>query len=418
MARLNLTKTYIIKKVLIPLIIALLTVGALIVIPLLFNVSNSPEKEINAEQNQEEEVVVEKPVKLEIVCVGDIMVHEPQLASQYDGETGIYNYDNNFQYVKKYIEKADLAIGNFEGTFGGKPYRGYPAFSTPDELAVALKNAGFDVAITANNHMVDTGKAGVIRTLDVLRAAGLTTSGSRIDPSEPQYSVNKVNGVNIGVVSYTYESSGNGSDVAINGNYISEETAQLINSFSYNRLDEDLSKIKSVVDAAKKDGADLIVLYLHWGEEYQQTSNKWQEQIVAAAVNEMNVDVIFASHTHVLQKMGMVTAETTGKKVPVFYSMGNFISNQRLETVQDRHTEQGMIARVELEYMVGTGDILSVKMDYTPTWVDKYKRNGKNVYEIIPLDEEMETNPALIESGHLAKARQALEDINGILKTN
>lgn len=417
MARSNLKKSYILKKVVIPVILALLVVGALIVIPPLFGGGDNPEKDINTGQEQEEEVIVEQPVNLEIVCVGDIMVHEPQLASQYDAETGTYDYNNNFQYVKKYIEKADLAIGNFEGTFGGKPYRGYPAFSTPDELATALKNAGFDVAITANNHMVDKGKAGVIRTLEVLREAGLTTSGSRMNPNEPQYSINNVNGVNVGVVSYTYESSGSGSDVAINGNYISAETAQLINSFSYNRLDGDLEKIKNVVNAAKNEGADMIVLYMHWGEEYQQTPNKWQEQIVAAAVNEMNVDVIFASHSHVLQKMEMVMSEA-GKNVPVFYGMGNFISNQRLETVQDRRTEQGMIARVEFEYMVSTGEILSVEMGYTPTWVDKYKRNGKNVYEVIPLDEEMEANPALIESGHLSKAIQALEDINGILKSN
>jgi len=418
MARLNLTKSYLINKVLVPLIIALLIVGALIVIPLLFGGSNNPDKEVNPGQKQEEEIVAEKPVNLEIICVGDIMVHEPQLASQYDSDTGIYDYNNNFKYVKKYIDKADLAIGNFEGTFGGKPYSGYPAFSTPDELAAALKNTGFDVAVTANNHMVDTGKAGVIRTLEVLRAAGLTTSGSRIDPSEPQYSVNHVNGVNVATVSYTYESSGSGTDVAINGNYISDETAQLINSFSYNSLDEDMKKIRTVIDSAKKEGAEIIVLYLHWGEEYQQTPNKWQEQIVTAAVNEMDVDVIFASHTHVIQKMEMVTSETTGRDVPVFYSMGNFISNQRLETVQDRFTEQGMIARVELEYMVGTGEMLSVKMGYTPTWVDKYKRDGRTVYEVIPLDEEMEANPALIESGHLSKAMQALEDINGILKLN
>src|SRR5665647_2371813 len=226
MAKLNLTKSYMINKVLIPLIIGLLVVGALIVLPLLFSGVNNPGNELSPGQEQEEESAAEKPVNLEIVCVGDIMVHEPQLASQYDAETGIYDYNNNFKYVKKYIDKADLAIGNFEGTFGGRPYSGYPAFSTPDELAMALKDTGFDVAVTANNHMVDTGNAGVIRTLEVLRAAGLTTSGSRIDPSEPRYSISKVKGVNVGIVSYTYESSGNGADVAINGNYISDETAQ------------------------------------------------------------------------------------------------------------------------------------------------------------------------------------------------
>jgi poly-gamma-glutamate synthesis protein (capsule biosynthesis protein) len=407
-----------INKVLIPLIIALLIVGALMVIPLLFNGANNSGSDTDTGQKQEEALAAEKPVNIEIVCVGDIMVHEPQLASQYDEKTGTYDYNNNFKYVKKYIEKADLAIGNFEGTFGGPPYRGYPSFSTPDELADALKSTGFDVVITANNHMVDTGNFGVIRTLEVLRTAGLSTSGSRTDLGEPRYSINKVNGVNVGIISYTYESSGDGAGVAINGNYISDETAQLINSFSYNRLDGDLEEINIVVSDAREAGADVIILYLHWGEEYQQIPNKWQEQIVTSAIEKMNVDVIFASHPHVIQKIEMVESQYTGKYVPVFYSMGNFISNQRVDTVNNRYTEQGMIARVELEYMVGTGEMLSVKMNYTPTWVDKYKRNGENVYEIIPLDEEMESNPALIESGHLSRAKRALEDINGILKIN
>lgn len=418
MGKFNLTRSYMINKVLIPLIIALLIVGALMVIPLLFNGENNSGSDTDTGQKQEEALAAEKPVNIEIVCVGDIMVHEPQLASQYDEKTGTYDYNNNFQYVKKYIEKADLAIGNFEGTFGGPPYRGYPSFSTPDELADALKSTGFDVVITANNHMVDTGNFGVIRTLEVLRTAGLSTSGSRIDLGEPRYSINQVNGVNVGIISYTYESSGDGSGVAINGNYISDETAQLINSFSYNRLEGDLEKINIVVSDAREAGADVIILYLHWGEEYQQIPNKWQEQIVTSAIEKMNVDVIFASHPHVIQKIEMVKSQNTGKSIPVFYSMGNFISNQRVDTVDNRYTEQGMIARVELEYMVGTREMLSVKMNYTPTWVDKYKRNGKNVYEIIPLDEEMESNPALIESGHLSRAKQALEDINGILKIN
>jgi poly-gamma-glutamate synthesis protein (capsule biosynthesis protein) len=360
----------------------------------------------------------EVPLQLEIVCVGDIMIHEPQIASQYDAATGVYDYNNNFQYIKKYIEAADVALGNFEGTFGGTPYRGYPAFSSPDELADALKNNGFDVIITANNHMVDRGGDGVIRTLEVLRGAGLATSGSRLHTEEPSYTLHEVKGIQIGVVSYTYETTGTGPDVSINGNYISSETAALINSFSYGKLEEGLEKMKNGVEQSRTAGADIVVLYLHWGEEYQRTPNQWQRDIVKAAVEDMNVDMVFASHPHVLQEMTMEASSTTGKTVPVFYSMGNIISNQREETLQNRFTEQGMIARVKLEYMMSTGEILNVSMDAVPTWVDRYKRNGKTVYEIIPLDSEMNQNPALQESGHLNRAAQALEDINGILQIN
>lgn len=418
MLKLDSEKTKMVRKIVLPIVIGVLVVGAIIAIPLLLHGKTSNGGNHLPSQSSEGGGEVEEPVTLEILCVGDIMVHEPQIASQLDPETGKYDYNNNFQYVKKYIEAADLALGNFEGTFGGPPYRGYPAFSTPDELASALKTTGFDVAITANNHMVDTGKAGVLRTLQVLSGAGLVTSGSRLDSSGPQYAISKVKGVRVATISYTYESSGGGEDVAINGNYISQETAQLINTFSYGSLDEDMGKINGVVASAREAGADLIVLYLHWGEEYQREPNDWQTQIVRAAIEEMKVDIIFASHPHVLQKMEMITSETTGKSVPVFYSMGNFISNQRDETLQNRYTEQGMISRVNLEYMVSTGKTVSVKMDAIPTWVDRYKRNGKTVYEIIPLDEEMENNPALAESGHLLRAKEALEDINGILEIN
>lgn len=403
------------QKIIWPILIGALVVGAFVAFPLLFD------GKINGDIVPEpvppvEEPEAELPVSLEIICVGDIMIHEPQLASQYDPQTGTYNYENNFQYVKKYIEQADLALGNFEGTFGGPPYRGYPAFSAPDELASALKNNGFDVVITANNHMVDRGHDGVLRTLEVLQKEGLSTSGSRQADTDPNYSISEAEGVKIGVVAYTYETSGSGPEVSINGSYISQETASKINSFSYNRLDADLVKIKDTVHQAREAGAQVILLYLHWGEEYQSVPNLWQEQIVNHAVNDMQVDVIFASHPHVLQKMEMVSSEMGNRKVPVFYSMGNFISNQRQETLQNRFTEQGMIARVNLDIEASSGKILDIRMDAIPTWVDRYGRNGKTVYEVIPLDEEMESNPALLESGHLTRAREAREDINGILE--
>lgn len=403
------------QKIIWPILIGALVVGAFVAFPLLFD------GKINGDIVPEpvapvEEPEAELPVSLEIICVGDIMIHEPQLASQYDPQTDTYNYENNFQYVKKYIEQADLALGNFEGTFGGPPYRGYPAFSAPDELAAALKNNGFDVVITANNHMVDRGHDGVLRTLEVLQKEGLTTSGSRQADTDPNYSISEAEGIKIGVVAYTYETSGSGPEVSINGNYISQETASRINSFSYNRLDADLVKIKDTVHQAREAGAQVILLYLHWGEEYQSVPNLWQEQIVNHAVNDMQVDVIFASHPHVLQRMEMVSSEMGNRKVPVFYSMGNFISNQRQETLQNRFTEQGMIARVNLDIEASSGKILDIRMDAIPTWVDRYGRNGKTVYEVIPLDEEMESNPALLESGHLTRAREAREDINGILE--
>jgi poly-gamma-glutamate synthesis protein (capsule biosynthesis protein) len=126
-------------------------------------------------------------------------------------------------------------------------------------------------------------------------------------------------------------------------------------------------------------------------------------------------DVIFASHPHVLQGMEMLTDDETGRQVPVFYSMGNFISNQRTETLDNRYTEQGIIAQVHIGYMRSKKQVVSVSMDVVPVWVDKYKKAGKDVYTVIPLDESLTENPSLSESGHLERAQQALEDIRELL---
>lgn len=360
-----------------------------------------------------EPVTPASPIELSIVCVGDVMVHKSQIASQYDSASKTYNYDNNFQYVKKYIETADLALCNVETTFSGGTPSGYPSFNAPDALADALANAGFDVGITSNNHLYDRGVSGMKRTLRVLREAGLATAGTRL-PWERNYALMDVKGVKVAIVAYTYETPSNGGRATINGVILSDEAKELINSFNYEVLDEDLKKVQATIDAARDNGADIVICYYHWGEEYQRSPNLWQKYIAEQTV-AMGVDVIFASHPHVLQQVEVLKNEETGKQVPVFYSMGNFLSNQRAETLNNRYTEQGMIARVNLTYDHNTGEVAFVGADAMRTWLDKYKSGGKDVYAIVPLDSELEKNEALKASGHLHRAIQASEDVEAVL---
>ena len=142
--------------------------------------------------------------------------------------------------------------------------------------------------------------------------------------------------------------------------------------------------------------------------------NEYQ-QYIAKEVASYGADIIFGSHPHVLQGMEMITDEASGRNVPVFYSMGNFISNQRAETLDNRYTEQGIIAEVDLEYMKSTKKVTTIQMNAIPTWVEKYKKNRKDVYTIIPLDDDLTKNPSLAESGHLSRAEQALDDIKELL---
>lgn len=354
----------------------------------------------------------EEPVDISILCVGDVMAHSPNLKAALNlGGGNSYVFTEDYHWVNWYIKGVDLAMCNVETTFSGGTPSGYPLFSAPDELAYALSDAGFDVAITSNNHMMDTGFDGMQRTLEVLRNQGMTTVGSRY-AGEPSWSMREVNGLKIGLVGYTYETTGAGaSSISINGNYVSREAEELINSFNYHEIDADLEKICADIDAAKAAGVNLVLCYMHWGNEYQRQPDA-NQTYMAQYLADRGADVIFASHPHVLQTVNVLNS-ADGRTVPVFYSMGNFISNQRAETLQNRYTEQGMMARVDIRYMKSTGEILREKIRVIPTWVDRYGSPLR--YSIIPLDADLAANPVLASSGHLSRAQQALADVTELI---
>ena len=358
----------------------------------------------------------EEPVDISILCVGDVMAHSTNITAALSAGGGnSYSFTDNYEYVRSYIEDADLALCNVETTFrGGQPH-GYPTFNAPDELAYALADVGFDVGITSNNHMMDTGFDGMQRTLEVLRNQGMTTVGSRY-AGEDTWSLIEKNVLKIGLVAYTYESPMTASGaVSINGNYVSKEAAELINSFNTDEMEEDLGKITADIKSAKEAGADIVVCYMHWGNEYQREPNDDQIRL-AQSLADGGADIIFASHPHVLQKVDTLNA-ADGRNVPVFYSMGNFISNQRTETLPSiankRYTEQGMMAVVDLSVMKSTGEIIEQTVKVIPTWVDRYGSPVK--YSIIPLDQKMDSNEVLKTSGHLDRAREALSDIETMI---
>ena len=194
----------------------------------------------------------------------DVML-QSQLAAQYNGETGTYSFTNNFQYIKEYISAADLALCNVETTFAGGTYSGYPVFNAPDSLATALKEAGFDVALTANNHIMDKGLSGMKRTLEVLREEGLKTAGTQLE-GEKNYTILDVKDVKIGIVAYGYETSNVNGRPTINGNYVPDEALPLLNTFNYTTLDQDLEKVRQSIQSARADGAELVFVITIGGE--------------------------------------------------------------------------------------------------------------------------------------------------------
>lgn len=158
--------------------------------------------------NFEEEDNEEYTKKARIKFFGDTMAHfdQVQYAINYGG--GEYDFSNQFTYISDYVKDADLSITNYETTTNpNREYSGYPAFNTPVEYLKNIKDAGFDVVTTANNHTLDTDEEGVFSTIDAIENAGLDYVGTHKDDGE-RILYKDVNGIKVAILSYTYGCNG------------------------------------------------------------------------------------------------------------------------------------------------------------------------------------------------------------------
>lgn len=325
-----------------------------------------------------------------IVSVGDIMCHSTQYngAKTADG----YDFSHFFKELSPYFKSADLAVGNLELTFGGTEsgaWRGFPTFNTPDQLANAIADSGINLLMTANNHTYDTGFFGMKRTLDVVRNLGIETNGSRKDETEPKYIVKDLNGIKVGMVSYTYETtSATQTNKYLNGLRLSDEAGPLVNSFCYGKIDQFYTEAQEIITAMKNDGAEYITFYMHWGNEYQRTQNTWQKTL-AQKLSNMGVNMIIGGHPHVVQPIEYIYSEDGQTETVCVYSLGNAVSNQRRSLMQTNapkgHTEDGLMVSYTLK-KTGDGTVTLVDFEAIPTWVDRYLVGGKHKYTIYPME--------------------------------
>ena len=328
-----------------------------------------------------------------IAATGDLLMHEPIIThSKFDDG---YNFDLIYTYLKDYASKVDYSVANLETTLrgieDGYEYSGYPQFNCPDEIVDATKNAGFDMLLTANNHSYDTRYKGMIRTLEVIDEKGLDRLGIIKEETEKRYTVKEINGIKIGMICYTYETDTEPDEIALNGIALNEDAEKRVNAFSYGELDTFYETIEGQFKAMKEDGAEALVLFIHWGDEYQVKQNKKQSAI-AQKLCDLGVDVIVGGHPHVVQPIDLLTSEADpNHKTVCLYSMGNAVSNQRRErmNLKTGHTEDGVLFQFTFaKYSDGT--VVLEDADILPTWVNMFtsKATGKKVYQIIPLDTE------------------------------
>lgn len=357
--------------------------------------------------------------EITISAVGDIIVHDDQLKGQYSEENKNYDFTNNFKFIKPYIEGADIAVGNLETTFAGQAagYRGYPTFNCPDALADALKDSGFDILSTANNHCMDSGAKGVLRTLEVLKNKGLSSIGIKPEKSEADFIIRDVKGIKLGFTSYTFETPSSSSGKTINSIHVPKDVEGLISSFNPSKLNEELPKMKKRIDDMKKNGAQVIIVSVHWGDEYQLKPNSYQKTL-AKALNEYGVDIILGSHPHVIQPVEFITSPVSGKETFVIYSLGNFLSNQRFERTDNRYTEDGVVLNIKLNKSSDGMKINIADVSFMPTWVYRYTAKDKFVYEILPIFDALANKNSynLINKDDIWRAENSEKNTLGILE--
>ncbi|MBO5090637.1 MAG: CapA family protein [Clostridia bacterium] len=326
-----------------------------------------------------------------IVSVGDIMCHNTQIQGAKTNNG--YDFSEYFTELAPYFKSANLAIGNLETTFGGtdgRNYSGNPGgFNAPDELSAAIANSGIGLLMTTNNHTYDTGFSGMKRTLDVVRNLGIQTNGSRKDETEAKYIVKDLNGIKVGIISYTYETtSATQTNKYLNGIRLSAEAGPLVNSFCYGKIDEFYAEAQEIITKMKQDGAEYITFYMHWGDEYKRTQNTWQKTI-AQKLSNMGVNMIIGGHPHVVQPIEYIYSEDGQTETVCVYSLGNAVSNQRRSLMPNNapkgHTEDGLMVKYTLK-KTADGTVTLVDFEAIPTWVDRYLVGGKHKYTIYPME--------------------------------
>ncbi|MDU4571915.1 MAG: CapA family protein, partial [Finegoldia magna] len=299
-------------------------------------------------------------------CWGDYMNHITQIRQ---AKATNYDFTDSFAVIKDIVGKSDLSIVNLETTIAKNEsdMSGYPEFATHENVVKALKDTGFDVVSTANNHSYDRRLKGIDHTINTIEKYGLKRTGTFKENESTNPLIIDVKGIKVGFFSYTQMLNGfensmlnSGRDTAVN----------LIN----------MEQIQKDVDYLKQNHADVIMCYMHWGEEYSDYPNSYQKNTFKK-LSDMGVDLVIGSHPHTIQNADVI--ENDGKKSYCVYSMGNLVSDQRESYGQYYGVEIGVYSDIKIEKI---GDKTTVKsFENKPYYLDKYTDSVTTRYVVVPV---------------------------------
>jgi len=317
--------------------------------------------------------IVIKKASATILSAGDVIMHDAVIQSGKT-ESGGYDYNGIFEFVKPYVEKADYSIISYEGVSmdSDKNYTGYPLFNAPPDIISAFSYAGFDMVNNGNNHCLDRALAGLLETRSIIKQKNLQVIGTFQDAAEPRYKIQDINGIKVGILSYTYGCNMNENRLT------DEERSAHLNLIDKNKIETEIKTLKPK--------ADIIVVLIHWGAEYNRSATDEQKKL-AESMFSWGADIILGSHPHVVEPSE--TIETDGDTKYLIYSMGNFLSNQiggnNPNPRNNDFTEDGMMINIQIEKDFQTGKTSIVSVKHIPTWVYRYTENGIYKYKIYPV---------------------------------
>ena len=335
--------------------------------------------------------------KAEIIFAGDAMQHQAQLdaaRASASASKSAYDYSGYFTDIEAEITLADYAVVNLETPIYKPPYSGYPCFNAPKEFAKALKDSGFDLFLTANNHTLDRHSKGLVGTIEQLDALGVEHIGTYRDREQRDSImpfVKKISGIKFGFLNYTYGTNGIEPDNTVRVDYIDRE------------------KIKSDVAKARLKGAEILVVCIHWGDEYKLLPNASQKSLADFLV-DLGVDVVMGNHPHVVQP-SEIRQRPDGSKALVVYSLGNFVSAMRT-----RDTRGGQLVKaVFCRDAKGKARILCA--GYLPVFTIHPSANNKN-YKVVKITTALSDPYAKAHAGQFYNAALQVLDKHNISVNN
>lgn len=350
-------------------------------------------------QSLPEELIQE----INLAAVGDLLMHLPVVNSTWDGTSQTYDFDRLFTEIQPLLSSFDYTVANLETRLAGpaRGYHGYPLFNTPDDLAPAIRRLGVDLLTTANNHSLDMGWAGIVRTLDKLDEAQVPHIGTYRTAAERQAPfLAEVNGIRLGIVNYT---------ATTNGLPLPPDHPYAVALLDESQVSTDLARLRTA-------NPDLIIAIVHWGTEYLREPDASQRHW-AKHLATLGVDLIIGQHPHVVQPIEQLESSSVDAEPHhcyVAYSVGNFISNQRW-----RYSDSGIILHVGITRDARRGSTIISSLTYTPIWVDTYTAAGRRQYRVLAVPQALAAydtrTDALLTTQDYERLQQVQEEMATLL---